>query len=227
MAGTKKILGLVPDAVDHAAENLIGPSTKGIGQTLADCWELVLGGHISYVVAKQRIKYKIGLERFREGLKEKTEKIPEEKRTEGTPHIIMVVMQNALYCIEDDSLRGMFENLIASSVDSETKAKVHPSFAHALCQMTAEDVNELKKISLSGSRITEVIVDQKAHGEAHTKKGVLAISEEQAISINVLAMFGLVTTHRTHAKFGLKPKIEVVITEYGLRFLEVCTKERL
>lgn len=38
------ILPKVPKSIDNALENLTDLPTKGIGQTIADCWYLVFGG---------------------------------------------------------------------------------------------------------------------------------------------------------------------------------------
>lgn len=138
------VLPEVPKSVDNAIENLTDLPTKGIGQTLADCWFLVFGG-ISQKADKKRIKYAIELENFKAELNSSISSVPESMRREPSSQIVLSALDNAKYCVEEKELRDLFTALLTSSIDS-TKT-VHPSFAHIISRMSSADARMLKFFS--------------------------------------------------------------------------------
>ena len=138
------VLPEVPKSVDNAIENLTDLPTKGIGQTLADCWFLVFGG-ISQKADKKRIKYAVDLENFKAELNSSISSVPESVRREPSSQIVLSALDNAKYCVEEKELRNLFTALLTSSIDS-TKT-VHPSFAHIISRMSSADARMLKCFS--------------------------------------------------------------------------------
>lgn len=135
------ILPEIPKSIDNAVENLTDLPTKGIGQTLADCWYLVFGG-ISHSADKKRIKYAIDLENFKNELQTSISSVPESIRKEPSSQIVLAALDNAKYCIEEKELRDLFTALLTSSVDSTQT--VHPSFAHIISRMSPIDAQMMK-----------------------------------------------------------------------------------
>ena len=128
----------VPDSVDHAVGNLSGPLTTAMGNTFGDLWFLALGG-ISHRADIRRVKYAHELNVLKENTEKKINDIPPEKRVEPNTQIIMGALTDAQYCVESEELRRMFENLIASTVNSDTASKVHPSFSSIIRRMSPRD----------------------------------------------------------------------------------------
>lgn len=135
------ILPEVPKSVDNAIENLTDLPTKGIGQTLSDCWYLAFGG-ISQLAEKRRIKYSIELQKFKSDLETSINAVPEENRKEPSSQIVLKALEEAKYCVEENDLRELFIKLITSSTDN--RKNVHPSFAHIIGQMSANDAKMIK-----------------------------------------------------------------------------------
>ncbi len=133
---------LIPKSIDEAANNVLGPITKGMGKALEDIF-LLCFGWLGFTADKRRIKYKVGLEKFAEDVCTKTKAVPTERLIEPNTQIVMNAMNDARSCVEDDDLRGLFANLIASSVDSAKASFVHPSFSGAISRMSANDARNL------------------------------------------------------------------------------------
>lgn len=137
------ILPEVPKSVDNAIENLTDLPTKGIGQTLSDCWFLIFGG-VSQLAEKQRIKYAIDLNNFKKELEASVSAVPESIRKEPSSQIVLSTLENAKYCVEEKELRDLFTALLTSSVDS-TKI-VHPSFPYIISKMSPIDAQMMKHL---------------------------------------------------------------------------------
>ncbi len=135
---------IVPDCLDKSVEELTKPVAQSIGKTINDLWFLALGG-ISQIAEKKRIKYAQALEEFKNSLEEKANAIPNENRTEPDTQIACQALQDAKYCVENEQIREMFANLIASTMDNRVSKTVHPSFSSILKQMSAADAKFLTK----------------------------------------------------------------------------------
>lgn len=138
------VLPEVPKSVDNAIENLTDLPTKGIGQTLSDCWFLAFGG-ISQLAEKKRAKYAVELQKFKSELETSLNAVPEENRQEPSSQIVLKALDEAKYCVEESNLRELFVKLITSSTDN--RKNVHPSFAHIIGQMSPNDAKLLQIFS--------------------------------------------------------------------------------
>lgn len=133
----------LPDCLDKPVEKTVTPLAENVGKTLGDLWFLIFGG-ISHAAEKKRLKYALGLKAFKESLEAKVKAIPNENRIEPDTQNVCQAMENAKYCVENEDLREMFANLIASTMDKEKYKQVHPSYSEILKQMTSCDAQLLK-----------------------------------------------------------------------------------
>lgn len=134
----------LPDSIDHAVENITEPVTQNAGTTFGDLWFLVFGG-ISQAAEKRRIKYAIEAEKFRQDTEARILGIPEYDLKEPNTQIATQALEQAKYCVEEETLRKMFSELIASSMMNSRDGIVHPSFAATLSQMSAKDAMDLMR----------------------------------------------------------------------------------
>lgn len=112
------LLSTLVEPISNAANNIADKPTQNMGTTLADIWYLVFGG-ISQAAEKRKLKYSYALQEFEQELKEKIEKIPEDKRKDPDIQIIAKALEEAKYCIDKEELRNMFSSLIASSMNTD------------------------------------------------------------------------------------------------------------
>lgn len=154
----------ISDSVNETIMNLSGPTTKTVGQTLGDLVFLCIGG-ISHEAEKKRLKYAYSLELFKNNLATKVSAIPEEKLIEPDTQKILSALDDAKFCVDHEELRTLFENLIASSLSSDTAGFVHPSFSHIIRRLSVLDA---KIIALFAIKFAYPIVEYRITFEDNT-----------------------------------------------------------
>jgi len=77
-------------------------------------------------------------------LKEKIENIPDDKICEPSPNVAIPAIQQLSYCENSDDLRELYANLLASSMNIDTKWNVHPAFVDIIKQLTPDEAKILK-----------------------------------------------------------------------------------
>lgn len=88
------------------------------------------------------------IEKFvEESVQKKLKKIPEERRKSPDPEIAVPLLQALTYTAQNETLREMYINLLANSMDTEKTQVVHPSFVEIIKQMNALDVKVFDKLS--------------------------------------------------------------------------------
>lgn len=133
-AGLVKAIPVYEDAVQPAAKQVgkaLETVTKAVNVALAPVSLMVWGydriqGFIDNSVAK------------------KLESIPEERIQTPDPHVAGPALESLKYTGENESLREMFANLIANSMDSETAENSHPAFVDIIKSMTSDEAKILK-----------------------------------------------------------------------------------
>lgn len=197
-----KVVGVevkVPDCVDKTLESLTAPLAKSAGTTLADLWYLAFGS-ISTFAEKKRIIQAKALENFKNNLEKRIETIPEDKRVVPDTQIVGGALYDSRFCVDKDELRSMFENLIASSLSSDTVSNVHPSFSGIIRQMTCKDAQTLAKFK-NNHRLPIVnyvyVLDSDA-GTVPAFRNVISADtvsncQKESVSLECLQSFGLIT----------------------------------
>lgn len=82
-----------------------------------------------------------------EGVKRRFEKIPEERRKSPEPEIAVPLIQALEYTAQNETLREMYINLLANSMDIGKEKIVHPSFVEIIKQMSSLDAKVFNKLS--------------------------------------------------------------------------------
>ena len=83
--------------------------------------------------------FKYKLEAFEQDLKKKIKNIPAENLQEPPLMIAGPVLEALKYTYDEDYLREMYENLLASAMDNRNTNNAHPSFVDAIKQMSPLD----------------------------------------------------------------------------------------
>ncbi|MBE5910121.1 DUF4393 domain-containing protein [Pseudobutyrivibrio sp.] len=94
-----------------------------------------------------------------EALKDKVDKIPDEKLCEPEPYVAVPAIQQISYCYDSADLREMYANLLASSMNIDKKWTVHPSFVDIIKQITPDEaklLNIFPKDSFSSVPLVDV-----------------------------------------------------------------------
>lgn len=192
----KSLINLVPDSVDNAVKNITDKPTQNIGTTLADIWYLVFGG-ISEAAEKRKLKYSYALQEFEKELKEKINKIPENKLVEPDIQLIAKTLESAKYCVEKEDLREMFSNLISKSLSSDTNQYVHPIYINIISQLSSSDAKIIKTIYGMGQKVYRNISASETEDDVY----------QLLLSISVLEYSGLIESD-IHKKIVTFPWIK-------------------
>lgn len=79
-------------------------------------------------------------------LEEKLKHIPEEKIVEPEPYVAVPAIQQLSYSLDSEELRELYANLLASSMNIDTKGNVHPSFVDIIKQLSPLDAKAIERI---------------------------------------------------------------------------------
>ena len=188
----------VSDSVNNAIENLTDKPTTEMGNTIGDIWYLIFGG-ISYHAEKRKIKYAHALEEYRQSLENKVLSIPDYRLKEPDLQVIGQALDDSKYCAENENVRSLFENLIASSIDKGKEAFVHPSFSGMIKQMNALDAKnmalykDVRQIPIVEYRLVRVNGTFTTIERNYTLVNLdIATVHQQQASFSSLERFGLI-----------------------------------
>lgn len=144
-------------------------------------------------------------ERFESDLSKKAEKIPPESLVEPKASVAGPALQGLAFAHEEESLKDLFLELIAGSMDKRRAAEAHPAFVEVLRQLEAEEARLLKGVlTLDIGPIAQIVRRNKSdHGTITIKRHVLdmrnSATKEPSVVQNLPAMvdnwarLGLVT----------------------------------
>ena len=196
-------VNIIPKSVDNAAQNLTDASTKAIGQTLSEIWYLILGGPIHQAALKRETRYAVDVEKFKEEILNKVEKIPKENLIEPNFQVASAAFNDSKFCLEDEELRKMFANLIAASSDSSKATSALPIFSDIIRKMTYRDASNLSVfktdigITIPVVKYIERWLDEPGYNETATNVFLanpqFSDIEGQSASISTLCALGLIS----------------------------------
>lgn len=128
-------------------EYLLNPTAKKVGQSLDGiatvlCWPLL----------KLRIIQKAKLEQFAKEIQEKNNQIPLKNRDSSKIGLAIKAIEEARYQLDEDDIRKLYVNLIASTVDNRKNNVVNPRLATVVSQFGGTEADLLNEIHLSKNR---------------------------------------------------------------------------
>lgn len=146
MSSDREIIGKIVDqssgVLEKAYDDLAHPTAKSVGNTLSFIPRTIgiwLGKWEKWIINGEE-----SIRLTAEAVKEKASKIPEEKLTEPEPYVAVPAIQQLSYCYNSEELRELYANLLVSSMNSDTKYDVHPSFVEIIKQLTPDEAKLLK-----------------------------------------------------------------------------------
>lgn len=112
-------------------------------------------------------------------LAEKLKHIPEEKIAEPEPYVAVPALQQLSYSFDSEELRELYANLLASSMNTDTKYDVHPAFVDIIKQLTPDEAKLLRHFSKQ-----EVIPAVSVHLKASSGSGYTVLERIRVIIPN-------------------------------------------
>lgn len=80
-------------------------------------------------------------------IEEKMEDVPEDCFCEPAPNVVVPAIQQLSYSYDSQDLRGLYVNLLASSMDKRVSSLVHPSFVSIIGQLTPDEAKMMSWLS--------------------------------------------------------------------------------
>jgi hypothetical protein len=135
--GVVEAVPIYQDAVQPAAKEVgiaLQTVAKSIHVALAPIKGLVWGYEriVAYLDAK---------------LSERLKDVPPERLITPNPIVAVPVMQSLLYTAQEEDLREMFGNLLATSMDKEVAKNAHPSFVELIKQLSPDEARLVRYLS--------------------------------------------------------------------------------
>lgn len=149
IAAIEKLNGELP--LKEAYQDLVHPTAEAVGTVLSlpvRAVRVALAKPLKWVMQGEA-----NLERISQLVAEKAANIPEERIVEPEPYVAVPALQSMTYCMDSENIREMYANLLAKSIDTETKDSVHPSFVEMIKQMSPLDAELLKLLAPSNTSL--------------------------------------------------------------------------
>ncbi len=153
-------MSLVPDVFKSTSDAVqanipeTAKQTDGVLATVVGFFNHV----VLHSVKMANLTFQYKLEAFEDDLKKKTQGIPNENLQIPPIMIAGPILEALRYTYDEEDLREMYENLLASAMDNRTASQAHPAFTHAIRQMDPLDAKVLaviaQNIQLRCSEIT-------------------------------------------------------------------------
>ena len=149
MSIDKSFVGQVIDqsqgVLEKAYDDLAHPTAKSLGNTASFIPRTIgvwLGKWEKWIINGEE-----SIRLTAQAVQEKAAQIPAEKLTEPEPYVAIPAVQQLSYCYDSEELREMYANLLASSMNTDTKQAVHPSFVDIIKQLSPDEAKLLRIIS--------------------------------------------------------------------------------
>lgn len=154
-----ELVGQTSGVLEKAYDDLAHPTAKSVGNTVSLIPRTIgvwLGKWEKWVINGEE-----SIRLTAEAVREKAEKIPEEKLTEPEPYVAIPAVQQLSYCYDSEELREMYANLLVSSMNMDKQDDVHPAYVDVIKQLTPDEAKLLRYIYRTQTKsipIVDVIV---------------------------------------------------------------------
>ena len=117
-------------------------------------------------------------------LREKISKIPEEKICEPESYVAIPAIQQISYCENSEDLRNLYANLLASSMNIDTKWNVHPSFVDIIKQLNPDEAKIMKNL-VPNPMMTYPLVDVRLN-QKNSQGGLTLLTNFTDVSLEII-----------------------------------------
>src|SRR5699024_2616225 len=184
-----KLFSIVPDSTIEEAFN---PTSNLIGQAFRGIAHKVLDPLVRYNIVKDE-----EMKDFADRTRNKTDAIPNENRDDSKLGLTYKAVEDSSYQLNEEVLREMFSNLIASTVDDRKNGQVKPFFSSILKDMSPTDASLFKLIYKENNlAIASVRIENQNTSEGvNVIKNVILLDDaeiQEPSSLDMLQRFGLI-----------------------------------
>lgn len=142
MEENKELLEVAKVIAKPAYDDLAHPAAEATGKTLGLLPRTI--NAILMPLQKWVMVREFNIEATRQMLEEKLANTPVELIEAPEPYVAVPALQKISYCMDNEVLRDMYANLLATSMKKDTKDKAHPSFADIISQLSPDEAKTLQ-----------------------------------------------------------------------------------
>lgn len=165
-------------------KDVVRPVVKPIGDILGflpRTLKLTLSGWEKWLINGEE-----SLKLTAEAIKEKIQKIPEEKLVEPEPYVAIPAIQQISYCQNNGDLRDLYANLLTASMNIDKKWQVHPSFVDIIKQLTPDEAKIIKSIPSFKNNFMPAIDVKLMHKDQSINGHQLYITNFTTLGLDVI-----------------------------------------
>jgi hypothetical protein len=129
-----KLAGEASKLAPEIYKDLAKPITQELGNVAGRTVKALLSPIRGLLWGWERIE-----DLIENGVNQRLEKVPAERRKSPDPEIAVPLVQALSYTAQNETLREMYLNLLANSMDTAKEKDVHPSFVEIIKQMNTLD----------------------------------------------------------------------------------------
>ena len=194
--GTGEALKTCPKLYD----DLVHPAAEETGKLLATIPRAINAvlTPFNLWIEKCNFNYEKGQLLLAEKLKDENP----ENIVQPEPYVAIPVIQAMSYSIDNDELRNLYANLLAKSMQKDTKDSVHPSFVEVIKQLSPFEAKLLADLyndfSINNDELPIIKLSASTHTEAETINIMVNFNDE----INVLPDSLIVIANIIYPKYS-------------------------
>lgn len=142
MSIEEKVADEVTKLAPEIYKDLVKPAAQEVGSVAGRSAKALLSPVRAFLWSWERIEDLVV-----DGVNKRIEKIPEEQRKTPDPEIAVPLIQSLSYTAQNETLREMYLNLLANSMNVAMDKSVHPSFVELIKQMNTLDAKVFDKLA--------------------------------------------------------------------------------
>lgn len=145
--GIDKLAGAIGDTLKTAPtlyEDALQPTVQEVGKFAARIPRAInaaFSGLDKWILNKE-----YAIDETKKLLEKKLENVNPDKIVEPEAYVAVPAIQAISYSMNSEELRNLYANLLAKTMNSDTKNQVHPSFIETIKQLSPEDAMLFKQI---------------------------------------------------------------------------------
>lgn len=201
---------ITPENLEKGINIITGAGVTKVlknSKTFNNIWDITIGNRLDAWNQKSIFKNQQDVEKYKNECLEKISKISPDKLQDPKLSIIGPALEASKFYIEEEEIRNMFSNLIASSMDSTYNDLIQHSFVEIIKQLTPLDAKILTSF-YDASPLVDfnlesdgVFYVQNSNFYFNNK---IEESELNSISIENLKKQGLISINKTYSMNGNK-----------------------
>lgn len=221
--------------VEKAYDDIASPSAKELGRTAVD---LVKTARLLLAPFQLAAAFQDRFERVVERIRTR---VPEAKQRPAPAEVVGPALRQMQYLDEDNPLWLMFEELLTQAVDIETAAKVHPSFAQLISQLSRDEALILYRLRSGEFKVVDTLDYDRAQNMFENRK-----VEQSSLPTDDLLYPHQMNLYYSHleslslvewpvekqepimsggTQVGIRRYSVMRLTEFGRLFVSVCVPE--